>query len=179
MPHVLPQDFYRRPTLSVASELIGKFLTVKQKTGSMISRMITEVEAYDGPRDKASHAAHGKTERNKIMFEAGGIWYIYFIYGMYDMLNIVTGPAGYPAAVLVRGVEGIHGPGRLTKMLGITRAFNGLSPTKKTGLYIEERGVYIPETLIETAPRIGVAHAGPVWAKKHYRFFIDQDTITE
>lgn len=173
MLRVLPHKFYQRSTLVVARELLGKFLIIRQKDGNVLSRMLTEVEAYDGPRDKASHAARGMTERNKIMFEAGGIWYIYFIYGMYDMLNMVTGSAGYPAAILIRGVEGANGPGRLTKILGITQTFNGLSSTKKTGLYIEDRGVHIPETRIKTAPRIGVAYAGPVWSQKHYRFFID------
>ncbi|TSC80083.1 MAG: DNA-3-methyladenine glycosylase [Parcubacteria group bacterium Gr01-1014_29] len=168
---ILPKEFFIRPALFVARELLGKFLVVS-KNGKTISRMITEVEAYDGFRDKASHASRGKTERNAPMFSTGGIWYVYFVYGMHEMLNIVTGPKEYPAAVLLRGIEGYSGPGKLTKQLGISHVYNGLSASRKTGLWIEDRGVYIPTSRIKKSPRIGVDYAGPVWAKKRYRFFI-------
>jgi len=169
---VLRADFYQRPALVVARELLGKFLVVRKKNGRVVAKMITEVEAYDGIRDKASHASRGKTARNAAMFEAGGIWYVYFVYGMYEMLNVVVGRKDYPAALLIRGVEGVHGPGKLTKTLGITRRFNGLPASRVTGLWIEDRGVRVPRSAIKTSPRIGVAYAGPVWSKKHYRFFL-------
>lgn len=134
--------------------------------------MITEVEAYDGFNDKASHASRGKTERNFVMFGPPGVWYVYFTYGMHWMLNIVVGPKDYPAAVLIRGVEGISGPARLTKFFRIDEKFNNQPVVKKTGLWIEDRGVIIKPGKIKIGPRIGVSYAGPVWSKKKWRFYL-------
>lgn len=174
---ILRAEFYQRPALRVARELLGKFLVVRKKSGKIVVRMITEVEAYDGARDKASHASNGKTERNKVMFEDGGIWYVYFIYGMHHMLNVVVGKKNYPAAILIRGVKDADGPGKLTRVLGIGRHFNGLPASRSTGLWIENRGMYPPRSSVKTSPRIGVAYAGPVWSKKHYRFFLNSHDI--
>ena len=82
--------------------------------------MITEVEAYDGERDRTCHARFGRTPRSEVLYGAGGVWYVYLCYGVHEMLNLVVGPAGWPAAVLIRGVDGITGPGRLTRALGST-----------------------------------------------------------
>jgi DNA-3-methyladenine glycosylase len=101
----------------VARELLGKFLVREVTEESAL--MVTEVEAYDGPADLASHAARGRTPRNTVMFGEPGVWYIYLCYGVYWLANIVTGPPDYPAAILIRGVEGVSGPGRLTRHLGI------------------------------------------------------------
>jgi DNA-3-methyladenine glycosylase len=133
--------------------------------------MITEIEAYDGPNDKASHACRGKTERNKVMFGEAGNWYVYFTYGMHWMLNIVTGPKDYPAAILIRGTKEISGPARITKFLKIDKKFNGKSASKKSNLWIEDRGIKIKSSQITAAKRIGVDYAGN-WANKHYRFKI-------
>jgi len=84
-----------------------------------------------GPDDLASHAARGRTKRNKVMFGPPGMFYVYFVYGMHWMLNVVTGPVGYPAAVLIRGIEGIQGPGRLTKALRINGNLNGRAAGKE------------------------------------------------
>jgi DNA-3-methyladenine glycosylase len=132
--------------------------------------MITETEAYDGWNDKASHASRGKTKRNEIMFRSAGHIYVYFTYGMHWMLNIVTGKKDYPAAVLIRGLEGINGPARLTKRLDITRALNGKRLGRTSGLWIESRARHIAPSSIKRTPRIGVAHAGPAWARKKWRF---------
>jgi DNA-3-methyladenine glycosylase len=174
---VLGRDFFNRPTLKVAKELLGKFLT-RRINGKEIALMITEVEAYDGPNDKASHASCGKTERNKIMFGEAGKWYVYFTYGMHWMLNIVTGPKNYPAAVLIRGTKEISGPARITKFLKIDKKFNGAPANKKTGLWIAasiNRGEPRPKGAgrfkIERLPRVGVDYAGK-WAKKLYRFYL-------
>lgn len=167
---ILSQDFFVRDTLVVARELLGKYL-VRRMRGKEIAVMITEVEAYDGFEDKASHAHRGETARNKPMFGNAGAWYVYLVYGMYEMLNIVTGRKGYPAAVLIRGVEGISGPGRLTKFLKITRAQNNKRAIFESGLWIEDRGVVITDNRIKKTPRIGVDYAG-VWAKKRYRFVL-------
>jgi len=101
---ILSQKFFEQPALKIAKVLLGKYL-VRRIGRKTIKVMITEVEAYDGFKDKASHAARGLTERNKIMFGPAGYWYVYFTYGMHWMLNIVTGREGYPAAVLIRGVR--------------------------------------------------------------------------
>ena len=136
--------------------------------GKTTKHIITEVEAYDGINDKACHASKGRTVRTEIMFGPAGFWYVYLCYGMYDMLNIVTGPKDYPAAVLIRGVEGINGPGRLTKTLKITRALNGKKVDQKNGLWIEQ-GISVSKNEIARTPRIGVAYAG-AYAQKPWRF---------
>ena len=164
----MPPEFFERDTLIVARELLGKYL-VRRTRGKEISVMITEVEAYDGFEDKASHAHKGETARNKPMFGEAGVWYVYLVYGMYEMLNIVTGKKGYPAAVLIRGVEGVVGPGRLTKFLQITRSLNNKRAIPESGLWIEDWGAVIVDNMIKKTPRIGVGYAG-VWAKKKYRF---------
>ena len=145
----LKPEFYQRDTLTVARELLGKFL-VKDD----LKLMITEVEAYLGPQDLASHASKGRTARAEVMYKEGGVWYVYLVYGLHWMLNVVTGDQDYPAAVLIRGVEGISGPARVTKAFGIDKSFNRLPATKKTGLYIQDRGVVVNK--IKSTPRIGV-----------------------
>ncbi len=172
---VLQKEFFNRPVLDVGRDLLGKFL-VRQIRGKEIALMIIEVEAYDGPKDKASHANRGKTERNKIMFGEAGRWYVYFTYGMHWMLNVVTGPKNYPAAILVRGTDKISGPARITKFLKIDKKFNGMLADKKTGLWLEDRGIKVRYFQIKRAKRIGVDYAGK-WADKLYRFkFIPNKT---
>lgn len=167
---VLSKTFFNQPTLKAAKALLGKFL-VRRYCGKELSLMIDEVEAYDGPNDKASHASYGLTSRNKVMFQGPGMWYVYFIYGNHWMLNIVTGPKNYPAAVLIRGTKQVQGPGRITKYLHIDKRFNGLPANKNTGLWIEDRGVKLKPSQIKALPRIGVDYAG-IWAHKLYRFKI-------
>lgn len=164
---MLPASFFNRDVQKVAESLLGAYL-VRRVNGRTIKHIITEVEAYDGINDKACHASKGRTARTEIMFGPAGYWYVYLCYGMYDMLNIVTGPYDYPAAVLIRGVEDMNGPGRLTKALSITRALNGKKAEKKSGLWIE-RGVTVSKKDVIRTPRIGVAYAG-AWARKPYRF---------
>lgn len=171
MRKILKKKFFERPTLAVARGLLGKFL-VRKVGKKEVAFLITEVEAYDGHRDRASHAHRGETRRNKPMFGPAGVWYVYFVYGMYDMLNIVIGDPGYPAAVLIRGIEGASGPGRLTKKLKITRKFNGKKAEKSTGLWIEDRGIRVRKKDTKRTPRIGVHYAGTVWSKKPYRFVL-------
>lgn len=173
MKKVLTQKFFERPALKVAPELLGKYLCVSNSLRRRTSKcyIVTEVEAYVGPKDKASHASRGRTARNAPMFGEAGRWYVYFTYGTHWMLNIVTGPKDYPAAVLIRGVENISGPARLTKMLKIGKIFNTKKAVKKTGLWIEDRGIKIKSSKIKAASRIGVDYAG-AWAKKPYRFLL-------
>ena len=133
--------------------------------------MITEVEAYVGHKDRASHASRGETPRCRVMFGEAGQWYVYFTYGMHWMLNIVTEREGYPAAILIRGVERISGPGRLTKFLHVDKSFNGKPAKRGIGLWIEDRGAKIPKRAIHSGKRIGVEYAG-AWKNKHWRFYI-------
>lgn len=168
---ILAGKFFERQTLKVARDLLGKSLC--RRSGKIIiCRAITEVEAYDGFKDKASHASRGMTSRNKIMFGEAGHWYVYFTYGIHWMLNIVTGKAGYPAAILIRGVLGVNGPARVTKFLKIDKKFNEKSASRKTGLWIEDGGENIKKSQIKKSPRIGVAYAGPIWSKKRYRLHL-------
>ncbi len=176
MGRILRKNFFNRPTLTVAKELLGTFL-VRKITNRKIAGMITEVEAYVGPRDKASHASRGITPRTKIMLGDAGRWYVYMIYGMHHCLNIVTERKGYPAAILIRSValtdgelkKEISGPGRVCQYFEIDRRLNGTTVSKDTGLWIEDRCIKIKPRLIKRGTRIGVGYAG-IWAQKPWRF---------
>lgn len=172
MSRLLPPAFFLGPTEKVAEELLGKYLVRRFPDGHIDGRMITDVEVYDGFRDKASHASRGKTVRNTPMFGGPGYWYVYFTYGIHWMLNIVTREKDYPAAVLIRGVEGISGPARVTKYFSINKELNNQKATKKIGLWIEDRGVVISKNKIKKTGRIGVSYAGSYWSKRHLRFLI-------
>ena len=171
-PKILASAFFNRPTLEVAQSLLGKYL-LRRLDGKTQALRLTEVEAYDGFEDKASHAHRGKTARNQVMFGPAGTWYVYLVYGMHWMLNIVTGPKNYPSAVLIRGVEGVSGPGRLTKFLGIERTFNGKKASRSSELWMEDRGEKVLHFHILTTPRIGVEYAGPIWSQKPYWFVLN------
>ena len=167
---VLPVSFYNRSTIVVARDLVGKSL-LNQKNGRIIQSLITEVEAYDGPNDLASHAANGRrTARNEIMYSSGGNWYVYLVYGLHYLLNISCGPSGYPAAVLIRSVVDASGPGRLTKYFGIDRSYNNQS-VNKSSLVIVDQGFSISKKDIIVSPRIGVDYAGEIWQQKPFRFY--------
>ncbi len=170
-PLLLKPSFFGRPALVVARDLLGKYL-VRQIGKKKIAGLITETEAYIGPHDLASHSSKGRTKRTEIMFKEGGHWYVYFVYGMHYMVNVVTDGADYPSAVLIRGVERVSGPGRVAKHFKINKKLNGTLVGKKSGLWIEDRGLKISKFKIKKSPRIGVAYAGPIWATKDYRFFI-------
>lgn len=166
--------------MAVAKNLLGKYLCRRYR-GKVICRMITEVEAYDGLQDRASHASRGMTQRNEIMFGPAGYWYVYFTYGLHWMLNIVTGERGYPAAVLIRGVQSIdvrrqyidiEGPGRVTKFFKIDKRFNNKKASPRTDLWIEDKGVKVKKSQIKIGKRIGVDYAGPIWSKKPWRFYL-------
>ena len=169
---IKPEHFRTKRTLSLARSLLGKAL-VRAVRGRISIHVITEVEAYVGERDLACHAAKGRTPRTAVMYRPGGVWYIYLCYGVHEMLNLVVGPADYPAAILIRGVQGISGPGRLTKRLGIDRRLNGRAARPATGLHVADLGLRVPSRAIIAGPRIGVDYAGPVWSQKPWRFRID------
>jgi DNA-3-methyladenine glycosylase len=175
---ILPRAFYDRPCLTVAEELIGKWLVHRIGKRELAGRIV-ETEAYIGEEDEACHARFGRTKRASLLFGPPGHAYVFLIYGMYDCFNAVCEPEHAPAAVLVRAVEPIaaldhqrtDGPGKLCRALHITRTHNGLDLTKRP-LTIEDRGGKKPR--IATTPRIGVDYAGE-WAKKPWRF-VDADS---
>jgi DNA-3-methyladenine glycosylase len=166
-----------KKTVVLARWLLGKHLVRRLADGRTEARLITEVEAYHGERDLACHARAGRTRRTEVMYAAGGRWYVYLCYGIHEMLNLVTGPRDWPAAVLIRGVDGIAGPGRLTKTLAINRRLNGAVAARKNGLWLEDRGVRVPRRLVRATPRVGVAYAGPVWSEKPWRFTFDATAL--
>jgi DNA-3-methyladenine glycosylase len=165
----LSRDFYIRDVLDVAPELPGKNLIIKINKGPVKSYMITEVEAYRGSEDRACHAFKGRTARTEIMYHEGGRLYIYFIYGMYWMLNIVTGLKDNPQAVLIRGIEDCPGPGRLTKFLGIDKTFYGEDLVFSERIWIEDPGIVYS---VKNGPRINVEYAGEYWKTKPWRYFL-------
>ena len=182
MKKILPLSFFDRPTLDVARDLLGASI-VRRWRGRELSLVITEVEAYDGPRDRASHASRGRTPRTRIMFGPPGRFYVYFTYGMHWLVNIVTGPDDYPAAILIRAGKyydakkqawiSVNGPARLTKFLHIAKAQNGNIANPKHGLWFEDRGTAVAKENIMVGKRIGVDYAEPVWKNKLYRFGFD------
>ena len=149
----LSRDFFEKPTLDVAKNLLGKKLIFKDYVG-----LITETEAYIGTDDPACHASKGLTTRTSIMFGAAGFSYVYLIYGMYYCFNIVTEKEGYPAAVLIRGLKMAHcyldGPGKLCKHLGITKEHNAIDLITSSDFFVEDT----QEKLIYKATqRIGIS----------------------
>lgn len=187
--------FLRNDVLSIARDLLGKYLfTIKD--GQLAGGIITEVEAYRGVDDRASHAFGGRrTQRNEMMYHEGGVVYMFLCYGMHSMLNFVTNVEGVPDAVLVRGILPTHGeelmlqrtgkkhvtpaltdgPGKLCKALGLTRADNGVLLDGHT-IWLEDRGCAIPDGLVRITPRIGVDYAGED-ALRLYRFCIKRDWL--
>ena len=171
---VLPLTFYQRDAATVAKELIGKVIE-RQVDALTLRARIVETEAYVGAHDLACHAARGRTPRTEVMFGPGGHAYIYFIYGMYNMLNFVTGQPEDAQAVLIRAAEplgdwqaDLSGPGKLARALKLSRAQNGLLLTTTTELHVVDTHASSPTIL--TSPRIGVDYAGE-WKHKPLRFF--------
>jgi DNA-3-methyladenine glycosylase len=182
----LPRSFYEQTTIVVAKQLLGKYLVRKHPEGNTVGRIV-ETEAYIGPRDLACHASKGRTARTEVMFGPAGHAYVYFIYGFYNMLNLVTEAEGYPAAVLLRAVEpftGIElmkerrksnvlrnlasGPGKLCQAFAVDRSLNGADLCGNI-IFIEDRGEPVPK--FRATARIGVDYAGK-WRNKPYRFLI-------
>jgi DNA-3-methyladenine glycosylase len=164
----LNREFFDRDVLTVAPELLGKKLAINN--GEMIKRYtITEVEAYRGEEDLACHASKGRTARTEIMYHHGGFIYVYFIYGMHWMLNFVTGINNNPQAVLIRGIEGFNGPGKLTKHLAIDASFYGEYLCKSKRIWVEDQKI-IPKYTVTS--RIGINYAGEPWMSKPWRFVV-------
>jgi|SRR5580704_11256131 DNA-3-methyladenine glycosylase len=161
-PKKLTQSFFQRPADKVAQALIGKIL-VRRLRGKLFRARLSETEAYLGPDDLASHASKGRTRRTEVLFGAPGRAYVYLIYGLYEMLNVVAGAAGQGQAVLIRAAvpldewkADLSGPGRLSRAMQITRLQNGLDLTG-TQLYFLDNPDYQP--IVQSAKRIGIDYA--------------------
>jgi DNA-3-methyladenine glycosylase len=186
----LPLSFYLRDdVVQISRDLLGKVL-VTSFHGKRTSGRIVETEAYEGEKDRASHAFRGMTPRTEVMFGEGGRAYVYLCYGIHQMFNIVSGKTGTPHAILIRGVEPLEGidimldrtgkkqldytltsgPGKVGKAFGFHTSQCGLLLNSKE-LYIADDGFELPASMIVTSPRIGVEYAGE-HAEWHYRFYI-------
>ena len=170
----LPRAFYARPTLTVARELLGMHLVHRVGRRLLVGRIV-ETEAYQGPADLAAHSARGRrTARTEIMYGPPGHAYVYFIYGVWYCLNVVTRAAGTPHAVLiralepVRGIDRANGPGLLCRSMHIDKAQNG-ADLRGQRLWLERPAGY-RKPRIARSTRIGVDYAGD-WAMKPWRFF--------
>ena len=164
---ILDKSSFEQPATILAPDLIGKYLCRRTCEGIIRARIV-ETECYFGEEDTACHAHKGKTERTKVMYEAGGITYVYLCYGIHSLLNIVTGPKDHPEAVLIRGVEGAVGPGRATKFMRITTADNALPLCEESGIWIENSDEKRPK-IIRTA-RIGIDYASKRDRERKWRF---------
>jgi DNA-3-methyladenine glycosylase len=188
---ILKKDFYHRDTIQVAKDLLGKKLVRRQK-GRILSGMIVETEAYLSRSDSASHAYKGQTPRNSVMFGPAGRAYVYFIYGMHYMFNVVTEEKGSPGAVLIRAVEplnGLHrmqarrkkigrdltnGPAKLCQAMAIDKFLNGWDLTCGKTLWLEAYKA-MPDTCVIRGPRIGIDYAEPRDRQANLRFLVDKD----
>ena len=170
-----PRSFFGRGTLTVARALIGMHLVHDDGQTTRAGRIV-ETEAYLGPRDLAAHSARGRTQRTEVMFGPPGHAYVYFIYGFWNCLNVVTGRPGVPHAVLLRALEPLGalnertwGPGLLCRALHIDRRLNGADLCGDQ-LWLEYPRAPVPAVRIARATRIGVDYAGE-WAQRPWRFF--------
>jgi DNA-3-methyladenine glycosylase len=188
----LPHEFYARPTLTVARQLLGTRL-VRLLDGVQLAGMITETEAYIGEEDLGCHARSGRTRRNAVMYGPPGHAYVYFTYGMHWMLNAVTEQAGMPAAVLIRAMRPVSGvdiiaarrrggdtfgPAKLTQALGVDAEFNGADLCSlDSGLWIEA-GATVAETDIFTGPRVGLYTVPEPWKSMPWRFRLKKEAYS-
>ena len=189
----LPRSYYKSIEVTqLAKDLLGKFL-VTEIDGLYSSGIIIETEAYRGPDDRACHAYNNRrTPRTEVMYEPGGVAYIYICYGMHHLMNVVTGPKDHAHAVLIRALEpadGIEvmalrrgmkdtdlrltkGPGALSLAMGLTSELSGASLNSSASpVWIEDRGIHFPDQEICSGPRIGVESAGEA-ALWPWRFFV-------
>jgi DNA-3-methyladenine glycosylase len=185
---ILPKDFYNRPTLTVARELLGSRL-VRILDDVKLVGLISETEAYFGFDDLASHAKAGRTIRTAPMFGPPGQAYVYFTYGNHWMLNAVTEKEGFPAAVLIRAIQPIEGveimmerrngrdtlgPGKLTQALGITKTENNINLAETGSALWIEAGNFVPDKSVTIGVRVGLNKTPEPWLSKPWRFLVKE-----
>lgn len=170
IPHRLSAAYFQKSTaVELAQDLLGKTLVRRFENGTELRGQITETEAYYGTDDLASHASKGRTPRTELMFGAGGVVYVYLIYGRYWLLNIVTGTEGVPEAVLIRGLTTVSGPGRIGNLLELDKSFYGEDLSTSERIWIEESSL---NGEILAGPRVGIDYAGEVWREMPWRFIL-------
>ncbi|MFB7510466.1 DNA-3-methyladenine glycosylase [Streptomyces broussonetiae] len=191
----LPREFFDRPVLEVAPDLLGRILVRTTPEGPIAVRL-TEVEAYDGPNDPGSHAYRGRTARNEVMFGPPGYVYVYFTYGMWHCMNLVCGPEGRASAVLLRAgevIEGVDiarkrrlsarnnkelakGPARLATALEVDRSLNGTDACTSGDTPLRMvTGMQIPSHQVRSGPRTGVAGEGGDGEIHPWRYWVADD----
>jgi len=177
----LTRASFNQPTLRVSRDLLGKFI-VHRHRGRELAAMITEVEAYKGPKDRAAHTFGGRrTARVEPLYADGGTAYVYLVYGIHWLLNFSTAGAGNPEGVLIRGVltadaakpRLLSGPGRVTAYLRIDRRLDHVDATRSAVMWLEDRGIRVAARRIRTGARVGIDYAGEYWAARRWRFWID------
>ncbi len=166
----LSYEFFNRDVLDVAPGLLGKILVRVFEDGKTEQYKITELEAYRGEEDLACHVSKGKTPRNKVMYDKAGLIYVYIVYGMHWMFNIVVNEVDIPQAILIRGLENINGPGRLTKRLNIDAGFYGENICNSSRIYILNTQDVLH---YKQKPRVGIDYAGDVWKNKLWRYILE------
>ena len=166
---IIDKNIFTMSATDLAPFLLGKMLCVMQPDGNVVKLRINETEAYFGEEDTACHAHKGKTKRTEVLYNEGGIAYVYLCYGIHALMNVISGPSGHPEGVLIRGVEGFDGPGKLTKYLGIKTFHNRLSLINSDCIWIEDDG-FSPQK-IEISPRIGIDYATEEYRNKPWRFY--------
>ena len=164
----IDKNIYKLSSIELAPKLLGKILC-RSINGKVLKYRITETEAYYSEQDTACHAHKGKTNRTKIMYEEGGVAYIYLCYGMHWMLNIVSGSKDIPQAVLLRSVEGYNGPGKLTKILNITGKLNGENLINSNKIWLEDDNFICK---FKSESRIGINYATEEYKNKLWRFIL-------
>ena len=186
---ILERDFYDRPALDVARDLLGCRL-VRRMNGQRLAGLILEAEAYQGEEDLGCHASAGKTPRTSVMYGPPGHAYVYFTYGMHWMLNAVTDQQEVPAAVLIRAIQPVEGqdlmaanrptnagkrgwtdgPAKLTQALAIDKAFNAVDLCSEAGGLWIESGAPVPDGRVERSGRIGLNNVPEPWRTIPWRF---------
>ena len=168
-------ELLMRPAPEAARALVGKILVRRLPDGTILRARITETEAYFGEADTACHACHGRTKRTEVLYHRAGTIYVYLCYGIHWMLNLVTGAEDDPQAVLIRGVEGAMGPGRVTKFLRIDKSLN--DAVLGDELSLEDDG-YVPAH-ITASPRVGIGYAAPEDQARLWRFTAAEENSRE
>ncbi len=187
---LLPREFYARPALQVARELLGMRL-VRLDQGRRLAGRILETEAYSGEDDQGCHCRHGRTPRTQVMYEQAGHAYIYFTYGMHWMLNFVVEREGFPAAVLIRAMlpeEGLEiiaerrgaqapvrwtdGPGKICQALQIDKSLNGADLCNRAAGLFVELDEAIPDDRVTIGPRVGLNKTPEPWKSIPWRFLV-------
>jgi len=166
----LSGDFFTRDVLDVAPDLLGKSITRRFNDGKTQRFLITEVEAYRGEEDLACHASKGRTPRTEVMYWQGGHIYVYLIYGIHYMLNFVTSVEDIPQAILIRGIDHVIGPGRVSKLLEIDKRFNQQNLITSDTIWVEPSATKIK---YKTDVRVGIDYAGAYWKNRLWRFILE------